>query len=131
MAALYEVSDIEQDGTIRGKDNWRRPILREFGTMRLQLDKLVTAGYDDFNAISSNNMDIQAVNHAEARYFALYLQEKGILADVFKACKLMSPETVVEDLSQETLGLFEDKFGKSMAEIDREFWSWFQESSSQ
>ena len=126
MAALYEISDIEQDGTIRGKDNWRGPILREFGQMRLPLDQLVTADWDKFNAISSDNFDLQAVNHAEARYFALYLQEEGVLADVFKACKLMSPETVVEDLSRETIRLFEDTFGKNMAEIDREFWSWFQ-----
>lgn len=85
MAALYEVSRVRGDGSIRGIPNWRGPVLRELWGMRPSIAEVVRADWRAFEAEGAGEPVRQAANHAMARYLVLFLQERGKLPAVFEA----------------------------------------------
>lgn len=87
LAALYEVSRV-RGGRVIGIPNWRGQILyNSLRTGRLgripRLADLLELNWTNFEG--RGNRGQQAINHAAARYFVLYLQDKGSLAAVVQA----------------------------------------------
>ena len=77
LASLHEQCTIGQDEVI-GLENWRLPALQEAikeGTLR-PLRDLITK--DDFR-----DKKIESLNYAQARYFVMYMQHKGLLKDFY------------------------------------------------
>ncbi len=80
LASLYEQCDYEAHG-LRGLVNWRLPVLRD-GIARgtaLPLTELIATDRATF-------LDQHlGVHYAQARYFCLYLQERGLLTAFYRA----------------------------------------------
>jgi hypothetical protein len=80
LASLHETSRIRQEGresTLEGLVNWRLEVLK--GRIRdgrlPPLERLV--------GVSSLHDEAEAMNYAQARYFCMFLQRKGVLADFY------------------------------------------------
>lgn len=83
VGSLYEQCYVSDDGELRGKTNWRLPILqkairRNGGKSPVSLDDLVASTTDEFYG------DNKGVSYGLARYFCYYLQQKGLLQKVYK-----------------------------------------------
>jgi hypothetical protein len=114
MASLHEESTISGDGrSIVGKANWRlRSLQRAIRGGRLRpLRDLITKKdfYDDAH---------RGLNYGQARHFALYMQEKGLLKSFYESFR---KEGCGRDLG---LGLVERTFGKRIGEIERDYNKW-------
>ena len=77
---------------VRGTPNWRGCVIRKlwiekYGPVKVvrpTLSELVAMDWHTFNNLGEDEFVAQqAMNHATARYFMLYLQEQGKLFDVF------------------------------------------------
>lgn len=82
LASLYEQCRFRENGVgIEGLPNWRLPALQEaIRRERLRpLEDLIAA--DDFRGAEVG------LNYAEARYFCLYLQDRGKLEDFYRRFK--------------------------------------------
>lgn len=93
IASLYEVSKITPEG-FAGTPNWRGRILARFHESVPSLKILIdNRGARLLDTTTWQRSDIQreqveeAVFSATGRYFALYLQEKGKLFDLYKAIR--------------------------------------------
>ena len=79
LASIYEEADFSDDGLhLTGLSNWRlNHLLNAMQNRRLQtLEAMITA--------RDIRSDSQAVDYAHARYFCLYLQERGLLSSVYR-----------------------------------------------
>ena len=80
LASLHEQCDAEawRRGELVGDVNWRLPDLQKAITAgRLRpLRELITA--DDFRG------SLETLNYAQARYFCMYLQHRGVLAKLYR-----------------------------------------------
>lgn len=78
LASLHEQCEIRPDGHgLDGQVNWRLKILKQAladGSLR-RLDAMMTDG---------NFRRRESVNYAQARYFCLYLQQRGLLATYYR-----------------------------------------------
>jgi len=83
---------IDGELAVRGTPNWRGCVVRELWieekgpvkVVRPTLSELVAMDWPTFNHLGGDELVAQqAMNHATARYFMLYLQEQGKLFDVF------------------------------------------------
>jgi hypothetical protein len=68
-----------------------------------------------------------AAHLATARYFALYLQERGKLADVYAAFRDQGLAELTGDVHAHALRLVERTLGQPIAAIDRDFEQWFRQ----
>ena len=130
MASLYEVSRLE-DGRAVGVDNWRREILRDHWATRPSLAKLVQMNRSAFDEVEGRSDrflagENQAVNHATARYFMLYLQQRGKLKAVYKA---FINRKVNDEPAKQAVDLVERTLGRSLDDVDADFARWFQSLS--
>jgi hypothetical protein len=124
-AALYEVSRVYRDRTVVGLPNWRGEVIRKLGGPEFpMLQDLTRADWDEFNA-EGFEAGYQAMNHAKARYFALYLQEKGKLAETYRRFRERNALDVRRNPGDDSVGLIETILGKSIDEIDRDYIAWF------
>lgn len=125
-AALYEVSRIDGERVI-GIDNWRAEILRQLWHIRPALSDLVTMDWQTFDKIElDEDASHQAVNHAMARYFVKYLQDNGLLDNVFSMLRHRDPETTMEgDGHTAVIPIIETVMGKNIEKIDNDFEDWF------
>jgi hypothetical protein len=98
IASLYEVS--RYDGTRQiGLPNWRSRVLRNEYVDKVKLANVIASpwfGFDRTDATGTsmgfeNSSERMAMNLATARYLALYLQENGKLADVYRAFRARDP----------------------------------------
>ncbi len=116
LASLHEQCRFRDDGSgpwIEGLPNWRLPGLQQAiraGRLR-SLKSLI--GDDDFRGRS------EGMNYAQARYFCLYLQERGLLKEFY--------QTLRRGAAQDRLGL--EAIGRvlpdfSWQKLDREFQEW-------
>ena len=116
LASLYEQCEFGERGgkvTIRGLLNWRLPRLQEAiqdGKLR-PLEDLMQS--DDFRGRGVG------MNYAQARYFCMYLQEQGGLADyyrLFRTGQKDDPKGVAT--AKRVVGLSDWKT------VDRDFQEW-------
>lgn len=132
MAALYEVSGFEADRAV-GKDNWRGEILRKLWATRPSLRQLVQMDRSQFDDIDeSSRLEIdreklaagerQAVNHAAARYFMLYLQERRKLRSVYLS---FLKREVSDQAGIQSIALLESVLGRPLDQVDADFADWF------
>jgi hypothetical protein len=77
LGSLFEQCHVTRDGHIRGRVNWRLPILRRGGF--IPLEDLVKLSDKEFRGKK------ESLNYANARYLCLYLQERGLLPTFYKA----------------------------------------------
>jgi hypothetical protein len=125
MASLYEVSE-ERNNYIAGVSNWRGRILAEFWRERPSVGQLVQMDWSSFDGTEGpRDFRRQAINHATARYFILYLQEKGRLVDVYKSFRGQSISDLKDDPKQEAVRLLASVLQKSLLAVDEDFKSWF------
>jgi Mn2+/Fe2+ NRAMP family transporter len=114
LASLHEQCRFRRDGRgIEGLVNWRLPALQEaIRRDRLRsLRSLVADG--DFRG------GREGTNYAQARYFCLYLQEQGLLADFYRRFRAnQEDDPLGERSAAET---FPDR---TWAELDEDFRRW-------
>jgi hypothetical protein len=124
IAALYEVS--RRDGErIVGLQNWRGDVLRRFWEMRPDLSELVEMDWRGFDA-EGESRERQAANHATARYFALFLQERGDLASLYRTFQQQQVSALSEDPGEDARRLLEQTVQLPLPSLEREFIGWFQ-----
>jgi hypothetical protein len=127
MAALFEVSRAQPDGSIRGIPNWRGPVLRQFWGQRPTIERLVSADWRAFEAEEQEWDPVnQAANHATARYFVLYLQDHGLLPQVLDAFRQRDALALRGEPAEDAVSTLERSTGRSAAALDSAFAEWFQ-----
>jgi hypothetical protein len=125
MAALYEVSRITDEGII-GLPNWRGVILEKFWNLRPSIKKLVEMDWLSFDNVEGDyEAKQQATNHATARYFILYLQDKQKLVEVYNAFRQRKVEDIEIDPGADAVELIESVLQKPLSEVDEDFVKWF------
>lgn len=125
MASLYEVSKIAKNGIV-GLPNWRGKILERYWQQRPTVRNLVRMDWNSFNNSEGDyEAKQQAVNHAMARYFILYLQNKQKLVDVYKAFRDRKVEDMKDDPGTDAVLLLESVLAQSLPETDKDFVQWF------
>lgn len=124
MASLYEVSRMEGE-RVRGLRNWREPVLRRFWSRRPAIAELVRMDWQAFDA-GGHALEQQAVNHATARYFMLYLQETGNLEAVYAAFRDQRVEDLQGTAGDEAARLLQTTLGERLTAVDASFAIWFQ-----
>ncbi|MCZ7555443.1 MAG: hypothetical protein M5R41_03440 [Bacteroidia bacterium] len=122
IAALYEVSNI-QDSLVQGLPNWRGKVLKHTARKRPTVEKLIAMDQLSFDEVESRSIEKRAANHAMARYFALYLQEKGKLAALYSALRNIDVLQMPQD--DETKSIVERVLAADVGAIDADFLNWF------
>lgn len=123
ISALYEVSKIEEQ-EILGLPNWRGAILRDGWRKRQKIERLIQMDWNSLDAHDRDGFE-QAINHATARYFILYLQEKKKLIDVFTAFRKRKVNDMEESPMKDAVKLLETIVGSTISLIDENFTAWF------
>jgi hypothetical protein len=111
LASLHEQCNVEEDG-ITGLPNWRLPGLQAAirdGKLR-PLAELVTKR--DFYGPA------QGVNYAQARYFVMYMQHKGLLRDFYRHFRGHADGDAAD------VRAIEHVFGRKIAQIEPAFIAW-------
>jgi hypothetical protein len=138
MATLYEASRVTPEGIV-GVPSWRARALREPGRRWPRIRELVAMDWQTFlvdpyaEGFYDEEKDFdwwkemrvgrsQELNHSVARYFALYLQEKGKLAEVYRAFREMK---VNDDPDGETVKILESILQQPLDVVETDFVSWF------
>ena len=132
LAALYEVSQRRGDRVV-GLPNWRGQILYRAGGPVWRLSELLGMDWSRFEGLETSPED-QARNQAYARYFVLYLQDKGKLADVVRAINsepVLTYKSSEDDLQIITmdgtgmLALIANTLGVTPSALEADFRSWW------
>ena len=129
VAALYEVSSPCGDN-FYGSDNWRGRVLQRFGVPALE--RVITGAYFPFDVPEyARAQDIDygpladfAQDTAAARYFALYLQEKGLLTRAYAAFRDRDPGQV-QNAEKDAIATVENVLQRPIAEVQSDFERWF------
>ncbi|RPI17923.1 MAG: hypothetical protein EHM58_07300 [Ignavibacteriae bacterium] len=113
LGSLYERCSLNNKNII-GYVNWRLPRLQESFTKNeyIPLEDLVKM---DENTFYNANSDL---HYAEARYFCMYLQEKGMLKSFYKLYR----DGFNNDMTGKTF--IEKLFAKDLNSVDKEFVIW-------
>ena len=124
LASLYEVSFFDGEELI-GLRNWREEILRELWFYsapggQVGLEEIAAMNWADFNQLGGSGR-AQAIHHALARYFVLYLQNQRYLPAVYKTFRDREMEQRLAEIKQENDWVFKAATGKSLAELYAEF----------
>ena len=111
LASLHEQCNVEEGG-IKGLPNWRLPGLQTAisgGKLR-PLAELVTKR--DFYG------PVQGINYAQARYFVMYMQHKGLLREFYRYFRDHADGDAAD------VSAIEHVFGLKIAEIEPAFIAW-------
>tara|TARA_R110001583_G_scaffold184030_1_gene342930 strand:- start:577 stop:2088 length:1512 start_codon:yes stop_codon:yes gene_type:complete len=127
LAALYEVSRLERD-FLRGLPNWRAEVLKRYWRGTPSLSELLGMNWQEFD-VQGGSMQRQAVQHALARYWLLYLQEREYLADIYSGYRTRDIRKTSANPVEDAARLIESSTGKSLAVLDADFTAWFNASS--
>ena len=113
LGSLYERCSFENN-EIRGHVNWRLPALVE-AIRKNQYSSLKTLMSTDDETFYS---DESALNYSQARYFCMYLQDKGLLKKYYK--------TFRDNFSSDNTGISfaEELLSSNIVSIDTEYKSW-------
>ncbi len=138
MASLYEVSKARKEWFKKetiwlGEPNWRGKVLRHLWGLRPTLEQLIQSEWFPFDLpdhYEENTADMipvekMAAYMAMARYFALYLQEKEKLLDVYKAFQKGGMTMKEGDARSHAIQLIKKVFGKETSSIQADFEKWF------
>jgi len=129
LAALYEVSRLEGD-FLRGLPNWRDEVLKRYWRGTPTVTELLGMNWQQFD-VQGGSLQRQAVHHALARYWVLYLQDQGYLGEVYTAYRTRDIRQTTTDPEGDAARLIAVATGKSLAELDTEFSTWFTASTRQ
>ena len=91
--------------------------------LRPSVEELVRADWPTFDALTEG-VDQQAVNHATARYFALYLQQQGVLARVYTTFRAQDLSDLGPSPGDDAVRLLQRATGRSPAALEADFRSW-------
>lgn len=119
MAALYEVSEL-RGSRLAGLPNWRGAFLERHRERRTRLAELVAMDWTAFDAPGPDPTP-QAVQHATARYFMLYLQEIDRLRHVYNAFRTRNPD---DPEAEDAARLLSQALGRPLAEVETAFAQW-------
>jgi hypothetical protein len=130
-AALYEVSQAADAG-FRGTPNWRGDVLARFKDRIPSLRQLIeqndpVLGDADDRVSGEETSELaqrRAIFAATARYFALYLQEKGTLFKTYKAVREYSASDGFTGTSAGVMQLVEQSTGRSIRTLNSDFRAW-------
>jgi len=125
LAALYEVSRQEGD-FLRGLPNWRGEVLQRYWRGEPGIAELLGMNWAQFDA-EHRSMKQQAVNHALARYWILYLQDNDLLEAVYRAIRDQKVSRLSGNASADMISLTENAAGRSFARLESEFNQWLQD----
>lgn len=113
MASLYEQCRVEND-TLVGEQNWRLPELKKAAAagQTVPLRRLFSSDTKNFRLMR------ESLNYAQCRYFCMYLQEKGVLAEVYRRFR--------DEYRRDTTGVqvIESVFGQPLEAIERNWLRW-------
>lgn len=113
LGSLYERCSFENN-EIKGHVNWRLPALLKAINSKeyTPLQTLMSTDDETFYG------DESALNYSQARYFCMYLQEKGLLKKYYK--------TFRNNYSSDNTGITyaEELLGKNITAIDTDYKSW-------
>jgi hypothetical protein len=130
IASLYEVSQARADGFV-GVGNWRGKVLARFREHIPSLKVLIENSRPmRLDASTARNRDLdegmvrEAIFSATGRYFALYLQEKGKLADVYAAIRDYSTSGDFDGREGGVFLRIETITGMKLKDLDVDFRSW-------
>jgi len=128
MAALYEVMKITENSVV-GLPNWRGRVLKEFWNLRPSIEELLKMDWRSFD--EENGYVIQqATNHAMARYFILYLQDKKKLVEVYNIFRDRKVEDVQKDPGTDAMNLLKKVLQQTLSKVDKDFTQWFNSLSN-
>ncbi|HUT61673.1 MAG TPA: hypothetical protein VNA25_27860 [Phycisphaerae bacterium] len=113
LASLHEQCSVRPDRII-GLTNWRLPGLQAaIRADKLRpLEDLITA--DDFYGRQ------QGINYAQARYFCMYMQTRGVLVEFYKHFRRNHAGR------RDAVLAVEKVFGKKIADVEKDFLAWVQ-----
>lgn len=113
LGSLYERCSLD-NGEILGHVNWRLPTLINSikSNSYKSLKKLMSTDDETFYGEESG------LNYSQARYFCMYLQEKGVLKKYYKNFRGRFVN------GEEGISLAEEILNKSIDEIDEDFKLW-------
>jgi hypothetical protein len=134
IAALYEVSEASAGG-FRGTPNWRGQVLMRFRDRIPSLRELIKqnnpalADADDRSSgdETRESADLaaqRAIFAATARYFALYMQEKGTLFRTYKAVREFSASDDFTGTAAGVIKLVEQSAGRPIDALNSDFRAW-------
>ena len=119
LAALYEVSEASGD-SVRGVPNWRGRVLRELWSEAPTAEALVRMNWLEFSSAEDVFATAeQAANHAKARYFMLFLQERDQLTAVYRAFQ-------ERQIGSEPATLLESVLKEDLQSVEQDFENWFE-----
>lgn len=128
IPAIYEVSEWKSR-KLEGVDNWRGNILTEAITRERNTKLSALLGYNwlEFNGHTPAGLDKigLSINHAMARYFCLYLNEKGKLIDVLNDFSKRDPDEIAGSIAENAIDIVEQNLDSSIDNIERDFLLWF------
>jgi hypothetical protein len=137
IASAYEVSAREGDRFV-GRDNWRRQVLEETWPLRPDVETLIRTEWFLFDdpqqagrepgELDPENPETEAqraASMAMARYFAMYLDQRGALAPIYHAVRANGLAGLDGDPGAHVVGIVEDITGQDAASLDRDFAAWF------
>jgi hypothetical protein len=134
IASLYETCTRVGD-RFMGEPNWRAIVLN-FHSRRSGLPSLkdvITSRWfwDDVSVQPGADgevwdMESQAYMMALARYFALFLQEQGKLATVYRAYRERRPAPGFVAADVQAVRLVEEAVRQPIHRIEADFWSWYE-----
>lgn len=132
LASLYEVSTVCADRAY-GEPNWRGHLLQEFWTERPALDELLRHEWltidspDEHSSgdyILSPEVKRRVAEMAMARYFALFLERRGYLRQVYLAVRDRDFGSGQPSAKAASIAL-ERVAGVSLTALDAQFVKWF------
>ena len=125
LAALYEVS--RQDGKyLRGLPNWRGQILDHyFNRYPVDMINLMAMNWVEFDA-TREAKEKQAVHHALARYWMLYLQDTNQLTQVYTTFRDVKIESITDDYKVDINKAIYEATGEPLALLQEKFFEWLQ-----
>ena len=141
LASLYEVSRMTPDTTVEvaagqtrpsrfvGLPNWRGRILSELQSERSPLEQMITSNWFAFEQPGNHDPDAPDARHmavtlAEARYFTLYLQDRGMLKPLYERLRSQVPDAK-RDAGKGALAAVADVTQEPLDRLDHDFIAWF------
>ncbi|CAN5848014.1 hypothetical protein BH18ACI4_BH18ACI4_17240 [soil metagenome] len=126
LATLYEVSEV-RGRVIAGVPNWRGEVLEKLRGGRPTIEQLVRMDWRAFDGTEGQqDLRRQAINHATARYFILYLQETGKLVEVYHAFRQRKVDDVQEDSPTDAVRLLASILRNPLSKVDGDFDKWYE-----